>query len=260
MNIQELLNSVDRKKVSVIMQVNLQNYKDSRNDAINKFIRAVESFKNQLYSNSELIIVADGCKKTHQIYNRSYVNEPNIKFVYYDRMPNEPEMYSTKDGDPEEYKYYRGFARRVGAGIATGDLITYMDSDDVLAPEFTMTIMLVYNQDPDRDWWINNAWYDNAASNEDETDVMYATKDLEEIELPYVHDRWKKALMKPGMFSMSPWLLTHKSGLNVHWRDVYGNISEDTDFSKRLREKYPNGTLYSKPIYARCHFANKWDV
>jgi glycosyltransferase involved in cell wall biosynthesis len=260
MNIEEILNSVDRKKVSVIMQVNLQNYKDSREDAIGKFIRAVESFKAQLYNNSELIIVSDGCKKTHQLYSRSYANDKNIKFVYYDRRADEPEMYSTMEGDPEEYKYYRGFARRVGVGVATGELITYMDSDDVLAPEFTMTVMLVYNQDPSKDWWINNTWYDHSSADFEESKTMYSVKDTPEIELSYVDETWKQVKMKPGMFTMSPWLLVHKSNLNVHWRDVYGTMSEDSDFNRRLREAYPNGALFSNPIYARCHFANKWDI
>jgi len=260
MNVEEILNSVDRKKVSVIMQVNLQDYKDSRNDAINKFIRAVESFKAQLYNNCELIIVSDGCKKTHQIYSRSYANDKNIKFVYYDRRADEPEMYSTLEGDPEEYKYYRGFARRVGVGAATGELITYMDSDDILAPEFTMTVMLVYNQDPSRDWWINNTWYDHSSSDFEESEIMYSVNDAPEVELSYIGGTWKQVKMKPGMFVMTPWLLVHKSNLNVQWRDVYGTMSEDSDFSRRLREAYPNGTLFSNPIYVRCHFANRWDI
>jgi len=62
------------------------------------------------------------------------------------------------------------------------------------------------------------------------------------------------------MFVMSPWLLMHKPSINTQWRDVYGNMSEDADFNKRMREETMNGTLFSKPIYARCHYANKWDV
>ena len=49
MNTEEILNSMDKIKVSVVMQVNLKDYPNSRSDASSKYVRAVESFKNQLY-------------------------------------------------------------------------------------------------------------------------------------------------------------------------------------------------------------------
>lgn len=256
----EILEQVDKIKVSIVMQVNLSNYKDSRNDSINKFHRAVESFKNQIYKNAELIIVSDGCVKTQQLYNRSHKNNPNIKFVFYDRMDTELNMYDTREGDPAEYRYFRGFARRLGAAVATGSVITYMDSDDVLSPEFTMTLMLIYNQAPDQDWWINTSWYDNQNADWPESDTMHSAKDAELIQLPYIHDMWKQINLKPGKIVMAPWLLMHKPNLSVQWRDTYGTLSEDSDFSMRLRDVYKKGIAYSRPIYARCHFANKWDI
>lgn len=256
----EILESVDKIKVSIVMQVNLQDYDGSRSDAIGKFHRAVESFKNQLYKNAELIIVADGCVRTQQHYNRSYKNDPNIKFVFYDRKDTELKMYQTKDGDPSEYKYFRGFARRIGVATATGSVITYMDSDDVLSPEFTMTLMLTYNQAPDQDWWINTSWYDSEFADWPENNIMYAIADSPRVELSYIDGGWKQVKLKPSMIVMSPWLLMHKPGLQTQWRDTYGNVSEDVDFNKRLREESKNGMAYSRPIYARCHYAGKWDV
>jgi glycosyltransferase involved in cell wall biosynthesis len=256
----QILEQVDKVKVSIVMQVNLTNYKDSRNDAIGKFHRAVESFKNQIYKNAELIIIADGCVKTQQIYNRSYKNDPSIKFVYYDRMDSEMGMYDTKPGDPEEYKLFRGYARRVGVAAANGQVITYMDSDDVLAPEFTMTLMLIYNQAPDCDWWMNTTWYDNEASDWTENETLYSTRDAEVVQLPYIHGGWKQVKLKPGKIVMSPWLLMHKPNLSVQWRDTYGTLSEDSDFNIRMREVYKNGIAYSRPIYARCHYGGKWDI
>lgn len=258
--LQNILEQVDKIKISIVMQVNLQNYVDSRSDAINKFIRAVESFKNQIYKNAELIIVADGCVKTQQIYNRSFKNDQNIRFVFNDRHISDMEMYATKDGDPSEYRYYRGFARRLGVAAATGRVITYMDSDDVLSPEFTMTLMLIYNQDPDNTWWINTSWYDNEAADWPDNDTMYAISESPIEQLNYIHGNWRATKLKPGMIVMSPWLLMHSADITTKWRDVYGNVSEDVDFNKRLREAYPNGVAYAKPIYARCHYAKKWDL
>lgn len=261
MEANEILGQVDKIKVSVIMQVNLQNYNNSRSNAVDKFRRAVESFRNQLYKNCELIIVSDGCLKTQQIYTRFYKEDKNIKFVYYDRQDTELKMYETRPGDPEEYKYYRGFARKIGVGAATGDVITYMDSDDIIAPEFTMTLMLIYNQEPDLDWWINTTWYDNEVANWPDSETMYASSESKPVELPYSEEgTWVQTVLKPGKIVMSPWLLMHKPNLKVQWRDTYGNISEDVDFNRRLREEYKKGMAYSRPIYIRCHFSDLWDV
>jgi glycosyltransferase involved in cell wall biosynthesis len=260
MDIQQLLESVEKIKVSIVMQVNLMNYAGSRENASDKLIRAIDSFQNQIYKNTELIIVSDGCARTHQIYNKHFKNNPLIKFVFLDRANTPLGMYETKEGDPEQYKYYRGFARKLGVAAATGSVITYMDSDDILAPEFSMTLMLIYNQDPDRDWWINTTWYDNHVADFPENEMMYATQESEAVELPYIHDLWRQTKMKPGMFVMTPWLLMHKPSIKTQWRDVYGVISEDVDFNKRMREETSNGVLFNKPIYTRCHYAGKWDV
>ena len=255
-----ILEQVDKIKISIVMQVNLADYDGARRDSINKFHRAVQSFKNQIYKNAELIIVADGCVKTQQLYNRSYKNDNNIKFVFYDRMDTELKMYETKPGDPKEDRQYRGFARKVGVGAATGEVVTYMDADDVIAPEFTMTLMLIYNQAPDLDWWINTEWYDNEAADWQESDIIDASANSPIVELPYIEGGWRKTSLKPGKIVMSPWLLMHRNNLDVHWRDTYGNVSEDSDFNKRLREKYKKGMAYARPIYARCHFAELWDI
>ena len=247
-------------KVSFIMQVYLGEYPGSRSNAIDKFHRAVNSLQSQTSNDWELIIVSDGCLKTQQLYNRSYKQDKNIKFVYYDRHDSELKMYDTRPGDPEEYKYYRGFARRLGVTAASGDLITYMDSDDILAPEFTMTLMLVYNQDQDHDWWMNTTWYDNERADWPDSETLYASSNFQPVQLDYAPGMWKQSVLKPGMIVMSPWLLMHKPGLSVQWRDTYGNVSEDVDFNKRLRDKYKNGVTYARPIYARCHFSNLWDI
>ena len=175
-------------------------------------------------------------------------------------MKDEPKMYSTKEGDPVEYKYTRGFARRLGVSAASGSLITYMDSDDYLKPEFTMTHMLIYNQFPNVDWWINQSWYDNHEAEWEESDIMHPHSESEEVEFPYLQSKWKATKLKENRIVMSPWLFSHKPGITVLWRDVYGTKSEDVDFNQRVREAYPNGRGYSNPIYIRCHYSKRWDV
>lgn len=94
----------------------LQNYPGSATSRDKKFIRAVNSFKKQTYQNKELIIVSDGCQLTIDLYNKYFSNEPNIKLI---SIPKQP-LY--------------GSMRNVGLGIADGDIISYLDTDDVLGP------------------------------------------------------------------------------------------------------------------------------
>lgn len=54
--------------ISVIMPSYLGEYPGSRKDPDKKFIRAVESFKDQTLAQKELIIVSDGCARSPTNY------------------------------------------------------------------------------------------------------------------------------------------------------------------------------------------------
>lgn len=246
-----------KPKVSIIMQCLLADYPGSRQSSILKFKRAIQSFKNQIYKDCELIIVADNCELTKKVFEENYSEEQNIKFIFYYRSKNDKKMYEkTNNGE----RIYRGFARQVGRGAVTGELTTYMDSDDVLSPKFSFNIILEYNRKSDADWWINKTWYDNYLSKWEESYNMYSTIGSEEIELDYIGSKWNIIKMKIPYFVMSPWLLTHRSNCDIQWRDTFGKTSEDSDFSIRLREKYKNGAGYENPSYVRCHYTGKWDI
>lgn len=255
----EIYEALDKIKISVVMQVNLENYKGSRKDPINKFHRAVESFKNQTYKNCELIIVADGCNKTHQLYSRSHKDAHNIKFVYLDRTGSMNMYEELRDGS----KYYRGEARKIGVAAATGDLIMYMDSDDFLMPNFVMTGLLYYNANPEKDWWVNLSWYDHESIQlgDHNSKAVMDPSNTESVEIEGLPERWKAIDLLPGTQILTPWLMMHRSSLNTRWRDILSKtISEDVDFFKRLQTEYPNGSAYKAPNYVRCHFADKWDI
>ena len=251
--VNNILNEVEKVKISIIMQSNLSEYPGSRTDPVNKFKRAVKSYQDQIYKNTELIIVSDGCNRTHQIYNREFKDDSSIKFLFLDKT-GVPQMYD----ETENGKYYRGFPRRAGVGIATGSLITYMDSDDYLMPEFTMTLMLIYNVDTERDWYINTAWYDNTSLVWEDSQVMQDSISTEAKTIEGLDSEWSVSRVKKGFAVLSPWLFMHKSHCTTKWRDTITG-SEDVDFNKRLRSEYPNGYSYERPIYVRCHFAGKYD-
>lgn len=111
-------------KVSVIMPSYLGEYPGAAKNRDKKFVRAVNSFINQTYQDKELIIVADGCTLTYELYMQHFSSHDNIKITM---IPKQPP--------------YSGEMRNEGLRMATGDLITYLDSDDVAGPKHIETIV-----------------------------------------------------------------------------------------------------------------------
>jgi len=100
-------------KISVIMASWLG--APNRKDLDTKFIRAVNSFLKQTHQDKELIIISDGCQVTDYLYDQHFKNNPLIKFKLLDKQPA-----------------YSGNVRNAGLEMATGNIISYLDSDDVI--------------------------------------------------------------------------------------------------------------------------------
>jgi glycosyltransferase involved in cell wall biosynthesis len=117
-------------KISVIMASFLLPYPNSATNRDKKFVRAVNSFKKQSYSNKELIIVSDGCPLTVELYNKFFINDSNIKLI---KIPKQ-ELYS-------------GGMRNAALEIADGDIISYLDTDDVLGANHLQLIVDEFDLD-----------------------------------------------------------------------------------------------------------------
>ena len=256
-NLKEILQAAAKPKISIVMQSYLGEYPGSRKDSVSKFMRAVQSFQLQLYKNCELIIVSDNCMQTKALYDNHYKNDNNIRLVYVARQPKERSTYQSNE---EGHKYFRGYPRQVGIGASTGDLITYMDSDDVLLPGFTLNLMIEYNKSPHSTWWVNRSCYDHHSMSFESDKTFENTSLGEKTELPNLPEKWNVTRVKEGLVVMSPWLLMHKPINNIKWRDTWGGMSEDVDFNSRLRKEYKEGSVMDRPTYVRCHYQNKWDI
>ena len=240
-------------KISIIMQAYLGDYPGSRINSVDKFIRAVSSFKNQTYQNTELIIVSDGCEIVHTTYIELFKSDPKIKYAFVDKK-GIPNMYELVDGK----KYYRGVPRQVGVTLANGDLITYMDSDDFLLSNHCELIVREFNKTPNLDFYTNGSWYDNIVACWLDTPSMYATNQQESYNIKGLDSEWVISSMKPGMLTMAPWLFIHKKVDDIQWRDTT-ETSEDVDFNTRFRKKYKVGIQINIPSYIRCHYSELWD-
>jgi hypothetical protein len=142
--------------------------------------------------------------------------------------------------------------------MATGEVVSYMDSDDFLLPTFTLGILSSYNMKPDADWFINRSWYDNIEADWEKETVFDSFDRSGAIRIEGIPSKWAATKLKDNLIVLSPWLLAHKKGVNIKWRDTVGH-SEDVDFNTRLRMDYKNGFVYAVPAYVRCHYTGQWD-
>lgn len=203
-------------KISVIMASFLNMPGREKLDA--KFKRAVTSFLKQSHEDKELIIVADGCEKTMQIYNDNFINYNNIKLI---PIPKQP--------------LYSGVMRNIAYEVAAGEMITYLDADDVIGKNHLTTILNQFDTN-ELDWVYYN-------------DYMTLDKDFKKL-----HVR----LVEPRYASIGTSSISHKNPKNMKngewlkWKDGYGH---DFCFVMKLASL---GTKFKKlqhmPEYIVCHY------
>ena len=205
-------------KVSVVMASFLGDYPGAAKNRDKKFVRAVNSFIKQSWEGEkELIIVGDGCAKTHQIYEENWKSNPEIQHF----------------GSPKQ-PIYAGGIRDIGVKISTGDIICYLDNDDVLGKNHIQTIVDQFTDDVD---WV---FYD---------DYMVLNKEFTKFYTRYVDPRY-------GSIGTSS--IAHRNPKkcevlkDLHWYTGYGH-----DFLFVLKLASTGGKfmkLKKPPQYIVCHF------
>jgi len=172
-------------KVSVIMASYLSAYPGGAYNRDKKFIRAVNSFKKQTYKNIELIIVSDGCQLTIDLYNKYFSSDINIKLI---QIPKQ--------------QLYSGEMRNIAFQLADGDIISYLDSDDILGPNHIQKIVEQFDLDN----------YDFVFYN----DYLVLDSTFKKLQMRIVEPRWASI----GTSSIS-----HKNlkELNNCWSEGYGH-------------------------------------
>lgn len=242
-------------KISVVMQTFLGNYPGSRSNPEKKFIRAVNSFLDQTYENKELIIVADGCSIAPEIFYSNWASDSRIKFVYIHK--NGANMYEKVNN----ITFYRGIPKKIGCAAADGDIITYMDSDDIILPTRLEHLHNAWKDQPQDVMWSTNplrwwAYYFEPA-NEIVTRVEDSILDLS----TYGIDKKFALISLPPDYSLkSTWALAHRKNILASWRDTQNPTSEDCDFYYQLDHKYKyKGFRQESPTYVVCHYREEWD-
>ncbi len=115
-------------KISVIMPSYLGHYDGCAAERELKLMRAVHSFLDNTYENKELIIISDGCTRTTDIYNMFFIHYDNIKLVKI-----------------EKQSLFSGSVRQRGIDECSGEIITFLDIDDLIGIDHLSKIVYYMN-------------------------------------------------------------------------------------------------------------------
>lgn len=210
-------------KISVVMASFLGDYDLAGTDRIRKFHRAIESFLNQTYKNSELIVVADGCHITANELLK-YGNDSRIKLI-----------------PIQKQQLFSGNVRNTGCFMAMGDYICYLDTDDILGENHLNSIAKAFIENKGLDW----VYYDDYVIygfNPITNDILSKAK--RDVELSY------------GSVGTSS--VAHKRLADINWNgcDDYGH---DWTFITKLINNKPNYIKIEGCEYDVCHIPNQVD-
>lgn len=267
-------------KISVVMQSYLGEYPGSRKHPEFKFTRAVQSFLSQQHLDRELIIVADGCDKTKFLYEQLYSHHPQIKFVYVAKK-NEKKTYETEEKDGKTIKYYRGTPRRIGCSMVTGDIVTYMDSDDIMLPNRLSELEEAWKDKPDDVYWASNPLryvhkaavmiedltkkhFEGTVSIDRESELNLRLFGYDIADPFYINLTFPETLVSTATYA-----LCHRRNVKAQWEDAVlvmegkkyiSGGSEDLNFAKSLQTLHGVGFRQSSAAYVVCHYNKLWDV
>lgn len=195
----------------------LSPYQGGATDRERKFIRAVTSFLQQQYQNRELLIVSDGCEITNRIVSERFPHD-TVKLI---SIPKQ-DMFS-------------GEVRDAGLRQATGDVITYLDSDDLYGN--SLHLDFIYNAFLNLD--VNWVYFD---------DIMQWN--------PHVSSA-REAFLERGRIGTSN--IAHRNFKDIGWKGMNG-YGHDWSFITQLMQRYPNPPKISGTSYTVCHIPNVADV
>jgi glycosyltransferase involved in cell wall biosynthesis len=206
-------------ELSVIMPSFLGEYDGCASDRENKFIRAVHSFLENSLLEKELIVVGDNCEITENILNDYFKHEINIGRIKFYQFKNKQKLFS-------------GSLRSKGIELASGNYISYLDTDDILGKGH-LTSILNQMKTQDLDW----AYYNDFIN----TDEGLITKKVE--------------LKKDSIGTSS---IIHRKHKKINWDNCDG-YGHDYQFIERLikwsekKDKIYGGT------YIICHIPHQID-
>lgn len=196
-------------RFSVIMPVYLGDYPTRGKNPEYKFKRAIETFLIQEFKDAELIIVADGCRIAESIYKQYFTQEPMIRFKFIEKQP-----------------LFSGRVRQTGIEMAQGEIICYLDADDIFGTKH-LAIINEHFDTKKYDWIYYN-------------DYLIINEVFNTLE--------RQMSCQPCHIGTS--CIAHKRSIGAVWGDRYGH---DWAFISGYLHGKRAGIKIPTPQYYVCH-------
>lgn len=208
--------------ISVIMPSYLGKYPGSRQNADQKFIRAIESFQHQIYQHKELVIVSDGCSITNRIYEEQFKYDENITLIQCEKSS----------------ATWPGTLREVGRSIAKWDWIHYLDTDDYDMPGHLSKLANHIQQRNNETLFLSMKYYFPLIENPNELYLKFIGLPIDEYakqkESAILDEKIGKIGRSLAGGHLGTWQIVHHRDIPHRWRNS-SNIGEDRDFIQRIK-------------------------
>lgn len=209
--------------ISVIMPVHLGAYDGAATSRAEKFKRAVRSYLEQDLHGTELVVVSDGCEQANAVFAELYdpvqellaQTERTLRLI---RMKKQP--------------LFSGAVRNCGIAEAAGDIIAYLDSDDVIMPGHLAAVHAAFHPPAGQEWLYRQWVYFN---------------DFVAGPGPTIARERHTSLRYGGIGAGS---FAHERRLDISWPDGYGH---DWGVIEQLMTRYPHTRKVFGPRYLACH-------
>ena len=206
-------------ELSVVMPSFLGEYDGCASDRENKFVRAVHSFLENSLEEKELIIIGDNCSTTERllfVHFSEQIESGKIKFHQFRK----------------KQKLFSGALRSKGIELASGEYISYLDTDDILGQNH-LSVILNQVKSNNLDWAYFNDYLN--------TDAGLITKKVE--------------LKKDSIGTSS---IIHRKNKRIHW-DKCDGYGHDFKFIERLIKWSDNKDKIYGATYIICHIPSQID-
>lgn len=231
--------------ISIVMMSYLGNYHMSRSNPVPKFNMAVQSVVEQTYKDWELIIVSDGCELTNTEYASNWSHDPRIKLIKTEKSKSN----------------WPGAKRQIGINEASGEWVTYLDSDDIFLKDRLSNAVhaisksqsdVIFDNAKDIAFDITKITPNTVRPEFHFTEGNILIEVNESINLPFIGEDiyyYRRQTKNPA----GTWCIFHKKHINARWADSH-KTGEDNDFIKRLKNSHKCESLTIGGYIIR-HFA-----
>ena len=192
-------------------------------------IETVESIRNQTYSNWELIIVDDGSDDNTQDVISQIIDE-RIRFHKAGRIG------------------VNGRIKNIGLGKISGDLVAFIDSDDLWAAEKLEKQITALQQYPEAGFSLTGGY--NFRKLNEPVDFFYKQREGIKCDGVFI------SFFKSELSTTTPSLMFRRECINVAGSFKETSPFSDIDFILSLAFHFKAVILYEPLLYRRLHDSN----